>query len=111
MGWHKLGPGQGFAELSFELCLFCLGPDNAQKTALISLGFYNSILNDSRGTSSCSQEEKPPDSIHKTLEGIKRDFPLLFSQDHGTTSITFSFPFPQSDCCGGFVPSILFPHL
>lgn len=89
MGWHKAGPGRGFAELSFELCLFWLGPDNAQKPALISLGFYNSVLNDSRDTSSCSQEAKPPDSIHKTLEGIKRDFPPFFPQDHATASTTF----------------------
>lgn len=52
MGWHKPGPGQGFAELSFELCLFCLGLDNVQKPALISLGLYNSTLNDSRDASS-----------------------------------------------------------
>lgn len=33
--------------------------------------------------------EKPPDSIQKTPEGIKKDLPLSFSQDYATASTTF----------------------
>lgn len=53
-GWHKPGPGQGFAEPSIELCLFRLGLNDVQKPALISLGFYNSTLNDSKGRDTSS---------------------------------------------------------
>lgn len=112
MGWHKPGPGQGFAELSIELCLFQLGPDNVQKPALISLGFYNSTLNDSKGrdTSSYSQMEKPPDYTQNNSKRNRKGFaPFVFP---GLCCNFHCFHFQrlfssQSDCCV-FLPSS--PH-
>lgn len=65
---------------------------NFQNTALISLRYYNSTLNDTAKSQirlvAASWKKPPP---RKLQEEKKRELSLLFAQVHATTSTTFIF--------------------